>query len=167
MKALILAFIFPVFGMCHDFNMTHTTLVYNKSKESIEVTVNLVIEDLERALEEQGARNIGIGTLVESDVADELIGRYLNQRLKISLNNQSKEFIWVGKEVSDDLQELYIYFEVANFNKNGKNTMLTVENSVFTELLSDQVNIVLFFFLYIKRNFTFTNNRTRDSIELE
>ena len=35
----------------HDFHVSHTTLHYNKSEESIEITVRVAINDLEKTLQ--------------------------------------------------------------------------------------------------------------------
>ena len=103
----------------HDFHVSHTTIYYNADKDSIEITVNVAIEDLERALEDQTAKKISIGTNTETESVDQLIEAYFRQRLTLAPNNRLTHYQWVGKEVSQDLHNLYIYFEVLDCNQNG------------------------------------------------
>ena len=60
MKHLLIVIIWSLFVSFHDFHVTHTTIYYNADKESLEITVNVAIEDLERALEDQTAKKINI-----------------------------------------------------------------------------------------------------------
>ena len=156
MQHSLIVIIWSLFVSFHDFHVTHTTIYYHADKEALEITVNVAIEDLERALEDQTAKKISIGTNAETESVDQLIEAYFLQRLTIAPNNRLTNYQWVGKEVSQDLHNLYIYFEVLDCNQDGKIESLLIENSIFTDILPDQSNIVLVEFGDKSHNLTFS-----------
>ena len=164
MKHSLIVIIWSLFVSFHDFHVTHTTIYYNADKEAIEITVNVAIEDLERALEDQTAKKISIGTNAETESVDELIQAYFRQRLTLVPNNRLTHYQWVGKEVSQDLHNLYIYFEVLDCNQNGKIESLLIENSIFTDILPEQSNIVLVEFGDKSHNLTFSRAHKRHDL---
>ena len=164
MQHSLIVIIWSLFVSFHDFHVTHTTIYYNADKEAIEITVNVAIEDLERALEDQTAKKISIGTNAETESVDELIQAYFRQRLTLVPNNRLTHYQWVGKEVSQDLHNLYIYFEVIDCNQNGKIESLLIENSIFTDILPDQSNIVLVEFGDKSHNLTFSRAHKRHDL---
>tara|TARA_B100001093_G_scaffold502040_1_gene554467 strand:- start:115 stop:624 length:510 start_codon:yes stop_codon:yes gene_type:complete len=135
-------FLLTIFNSFHDFHVTHTTIHYNQQRETLEVTVKLAVDDLEMALEESGSKDLRISTAKENSKAEKLIETYIIQRLKISTNDNYLNLDWVGKELSNDLHDLFIYFEIINFNMNVKMKSMLINNSIFTEILPDQSNIV-------------------------
>ena len=152
----LIVIIWSLFVSFHDFHVTHTTIYYNADKEALEITINVAIEDLERALEDQTAKKIYIDTNTETESVDQLIEAYFRQRLTLAPNNRLTHYQWVGKEVSQDLHNLYIYFEVLDCNQNGKIESMLIENSIFTDILLDQSNIVLVEFGDKSHNLTFS-----------
>ena len=166
MQHSLIVIILSLFVSFHDFHVTHTTIYYNADKESLEVTVNVAIEDLERALEDQTAKKISIGTNAETESVDQLIEAYFRQRLTLASNNHLTYYQWVGKEVSQDLHNLYIYFEVLDCNQNGTIESLLLENNIFTDILPEQSNIVLVEFGDRSYNLTFSRALKRKELKL-
>ena len=165
MKTALLCALLSVFSVLHEFHITHTTIHYNSEKESFEITIKLAVEDLEKALNDQGVPELKIGTTKEHEKADQYMLDYVQQRLKIQTNNTPTEFTWIGKEVSKDLHDVYIYTEITDC-KNGKLKSLEVENTIFTEIFSDQANVVLIEFHDAKHNLTFTKDQKKQSVSL-
>jgi len=166
MQYSLIVIIWSLFVSLHDFHVTHTSIYYNADKESLEITVNVAIEDLERALENQTAKKTSIGSNAETESVDELIEAYFRQRLTLSPNNRLTDYQWVGKEVSQDLHNLYIYFEVLNCNQNGTIESLLLENTIFTDLIPDQANIVIVEYGNHSHNLTFSRLQKRKNILL-
>ena len=164
MQHSLIVIIWSLFVSFHDFHVTHTIIYYNADKEALEITVNVAIEDLELALEGQTAKKINIGTNAETESVDQLIEAYFRQRLTLAPNNRLTHYQWVGKEVSQDLHNLYIYFEVLDCNQNGSIETLLIENSIFTDILSDQSNIVLLEFGDKSHNLTFSRAHKRHDL---
>ena len=147
----------------HDFHVTHTTLHYNSDLENMEITIKVAIEDLELSLENIELR---IGTLNEKKSSEEIIKNYIKNHLSIYGNNKIIDYKWVGKEISDNLHDIYIYFEISNFNQHKKIKSLILENTIFIETTHNQSNIVLIEFEDNDYNLTFTKDLNRQKIQL-
>jgi hypothetical protein len=129
----------------------------------MEITIKVAIEDLELSLENKELR---IGTLNEKKSSEEIIKSYFKNHLKIYGNNKIIDYKWVGKEISDNLHDIYIYFEISNFNQNEKIKSLMLENTIFIETTHNQSNIVLIEFEDNDYNLTFTKDLNRQKIQL-
>ena len=95
----LLIIIFSLITSLHDFHVTHTTIHYNNSNETIEITIKVAIEDLERVVGGKEGNELRIGTVNENKLVDKLIIDYFSNRLKISLNNWNATYQWVGKKI--------------------------------------------------------------------
>lgn len=153
----------PLILSFHDFHVTHTTLHYNSDLENMEITIKVAIEDLELSL---GNKELRIGTLNEKKSSEEIIKSYFKNHLNIYGNNEIIDYKWVGKEMSDNLHDIYIYFEILNFNQNEKIKSLMLENTIFIETAHNQSNIVLIEFEDNDFNLTFTKDLNRQKIQL-
>jgi len=129
----------------------------------MEITIKVAIEDLELSLDNKELR---IGTLNEKKSTEEIIKSYFKNHLNIYGNNKIIDYKWVGKEISGNLHDIYIYFEISNFNKNEKIKSLILENTIFIETTHNQSNIVLIEFEDNDYNLTFTKDLNRQKIQL-
>ena len=161
-KSLIYV-ILPLILSYHDFHVTHTTLHYNSDLDNMEITIKVAIQDLEISLDNTELR---IGTLNEKKSSEEIIKNYFKNHLNIYGDNKIINYEWVGKEISDNLHDIYIYFEISNFNKYKNLKSLTLENSIFIETTHNQSNIVLIEFKDNDYNLTFTKDLKRQKIQL-
>ena len=162
----LLYLIFSLILHSHDFHITHTSINYNSDFESIEITMKVSIEDLERSLEDNNSEKLRLGTTKESKSAQRIITNYFNNHLRIFINDKLSKFQWVGKEIDNNLHDIYLYFEIPNCNKNGDIKVLTLENTIFLETELDQTNIVLIEFKESKFNLTFTKDQDIQKILL-
>jgi len=161
-KSLIYV-ILPLILSYHDFHVTHTTLHYNSDLDNMEITIKFAIQDLEISLDNTELR---IGTLNEKKSSEEIIKNYFKNHLNIYGDNKIINYEWVGKEISDNLHDIYIYFEISNFNQNDKLKSLILENTIFIETTHNQSNIVLIEFEDNDYNLTFTKDLSRQKIQL-
>ena len=161
-KSLIYV-ILPLILSYHDFHVTHTTLHYNSDLDNMEITIKFAIQDLEISLDNTELR---IGTLNEKKSSEEIIKNYFKNHLNIYGDNKIINYEWVGKDISDNLNDIYIYFEISNFNQNDKLKSLILENTIFIETTHNQSNIVLIEFEDNDYNLTFTKDLIRQKIQL-
>jgi len=129
----------------------------------MEITIKVTIEDLEISLENKELR---IGTLNEKKSSNEIIKNYFKNHLNIYGNDEIIDYKWVGKEISDNLHDIYIYFVISNFNKNNKIKSLILENTIFIATIHNQSNIVLIEFEDIDHSLTFTKDLNQQKIQL-
>tara|TARA_B100001758_G_scaffold198788_1_gene177074 strand:- start:558 stop:1070 length:513 start_codon:yes stop_codon:yes gene_type:complete len=150
----------------HEFHVTHTTLYYNDEKKSVEITIKVAIESLERSVENVYTEKLKLGTKNENKISQKILTEYFINHLKILTNKNKHEFKWVGKEISDNLHDIYLYFEIPNYFKNNNIERITIENTFFLELSTDQTNIVLIEFEDKDYNLTFTKDNYTQTIFL-
>jgi hypothetical protein len=158
--------VFSLFLPSHDFHITHTSLNYNSDSEAIEITMKVAIEDLERSLEINTSKKLRIGTTKEDKSAHRIITNYFDNHLRILTNDKPLKFQWVGKEIDNNLHDIYLYFEILNCNQNGEIKTLTLENTIFLETELNQTNIVLIEFKDSKFNLTFTKDKDIQKLQL-
>ena len=158
-------FYFNLFA--HDYHVSHTTLFYNSSSSSIEITIKVAIEDLELAILEQESKKLEIGTINESEISGKLISNYFNKHFNIMFNDIIYDYQWVGKEVGNNLHDVYLYFEIVDFHQNEESILLNLKNSVFMDISFDQKNIVLINIEKNHHNLIFTRDLKSQSIYLK
>jgi len=164
---IIFSMFFSFNLFAHDYHMTHTTLYYNTNTEQVEITIKVAIEDLERALEGGLKEKLKIGTADENEKTNYFIVNYFNNHFKIILNNLPVSYTWVGKETSDNLHDMYLYFEINSFNQHDQSILLKLENTVFFDMALNQSNIVLIDFKDNQQNLIFTKDQKTQSVVIK
>jgi hypothetical protein len=138
----------------HEFHTSLAQIQYNKSSQSFEVSLRVFTDDLEAALAKEN--NNQKVSIAEAKLADPLIEKYVNKHLLIlNKQNQKLPMTFVGKEIEVDVT--WIYVEIA---ASGELNGLRIQNSILTELFSDQVNIVNLNYLRNTSTFLFKNGQT-------
>lgn len=123
----------------HDFHISRCEINWDQKSGDVQIAAHIFIDDLETALQWKGVKGLKIGSGSESKEADRHISSYLSQHLLCKEQNNPLSFSFLGKELSDDKMAIWCYLEVPA-QKNIKK--LTIENSILTEIFSDQKNIV-------------------------
>jgi hypothetical protein len=123
----------------HQFHISKTDVTYKPTEKTLQITMHIFIDDLEKSLEKQGISKTYIGTEKEKQEANSLIIKYLQSNFSIKLNNKAIIYDFLGKETSNDKQAIWVYLEAKNV-KDIK--QIFVENKIITETYSDQKNIV-------------------------
>ena len=158
---LIVTLFFPF----HDFHVTHTTFHYNDESKSMEITIKVAIEDLEKSIKNKSTKKLDeLSNYQENINSEKLILEYFRNNLTFLLTENTKEFKWVGKETSNNLHDIYLYFEIANFDKNENIESITIKNTLFLDLYDYQTNIVLIELPDRKYNLTFTKDKDFQTI---
>jgi hypothetical protein len=139
MKLLLFNILFLFSFEMHQFHISKTDVTYKPTEKTLQITMHIFIDDLEKSLEKQGVSKIYIGTEKEKQEANSLIIKYLQSNFSIKLNNKALAYDFLGKETSNDKQAIWVYLEAKNV-KDVK--QIFVENKILTEIFSDQKNIV-------------------------
>jgi hypothetical protein len=164
-KSLIFLILYTTLPF-HDYHVSHTTLHYNKAEESIDITVRVAIDDLEKSLETKSSGKLKLGSPKENKSSNQYIKNYFDHHLEISINEKVAAHNWIGKEIAKDLQDIYLYFEIPDCNSNGNIESLAIENILFLERSQQQTNIVLVEFEDLNYNITFNKDYTKNTISL-
>ena len=150
----------------HDFHVSHTTFHYNETTNSIEITSKVSIEDLEKSLESINSTKLNLGNKNENKSANFFIKNYFSNHLKITINGDDLSYKWVGKEISNDLHDIYLFFEILNLKSATDIESIKIENSILLERSKKQSNIVLIELGDKKFNLNFTKDLKQKILRL-
>ncbi len=125
----------------HAFHVSTFDVHCDPEHQTIQITAHIFIDDLEKALREQGLqKNLFLGTEREDALANETVAKYLEQKMEFRLNAKKAKMQYLGKENSDDGAAIWCYLEIAGAQKIQQ---LFVKNIVLIETFDDQRNIIL------------------------
>jgi hypothetical protein len=137
--AILLLILVPLGSVAraHPFHVSAAEVEHNRETKSLEISLRVHPDDLEKALGQRARRRID---LERSDGIDELIAEYLRERFMIRrAKGVESKHVWIGKEI--DVKHAWLYFEIPV--PNGVDG-LRISNRVFFELHREQSNLVTF-----------------------
>lgn len=148
----------------HEFHLSKSTINYNTEEESIQITMNMFIDDLELALYPTAGDTLRICTRKEKEDAEASIHSYIIEHFIIEINGKKITPKFLGKEPSDDLAAVWCYLEVIGVPSFSE---ISVTNNIMTELFDDQKNMTNIQ-LDKKRieDILFTPEKTSENIEM-
>ena len=139
LKVFLLLIALPLFAFTgiHKYYISVTQIDYVQEKESVQITSRIFIDDFERLLRERYDESITLAEKDEPTTVDLYIERYLNEKIKIKINNEDANFVFLGKEYDADIIRCYVEIEDV---KNIKTFEIT--NQVLFDIFEEQQNIV-------------------------
>ncbi len=120
----------------HPFHVSITTFKLNMKSNSVEVTMKIFANDLEKAIRTPSHPDIRIGSKNITKNLDSLIIQYLHKHVQVSIDEKERKLEWIGKELENEI--IWCYLEIKNV-KNFAN--IWVQNSIFLLEFDDQLNI--------------------------
>ncbi len=148
----------------HELHLSKCDIKHNTETSSLQITLNIFIDDLELSLKQGGVEKLYILTEKEAEDADYYIEKYVSEKLMITVDGRPAEFTYLGKEISEDMMAAWCYLEVNDVVDVRK---LEITNKILIELYDDQKNIVS-----VKKNrdrkayFLFDTKKVTDSVEM-
>ncbi|MDY2587008.1 DUF6702 family protein [Winogradskyella aquimaris] len=121
----------------HEYYVSVTNIEYAKEQQSVQIISQIFIDDFESLIRQRYDETITLAEADEPAIVDEYMKRYLEDKLKIKINEKSYEFNFLGKEYKEDIT--YCYLEIENI-KDIKS--ISVINRILFDILPDQQNIV-------------------------
>lgn len=137
----------------HKFYVSVTEVAYAESKNRIEITTRIFIDDLEKGLEKKYNKKINLATKEEIPEAKDFIKGYLNQRVQANVNNKTAEVIFLGTEIENDVLIAYLKIDFSE-----KITTFELYNNLLTEIYADQQNLIHTNINNTKRSFLLTKS---------
>lgn len=122
----------------HEFHLSKSTINYNTKDQSLQITMNMFIDDLELALQPIEGDSLKICTRKEKESAEESLHTYILEHFVIVINSQKITPKFLGKEPSDDLAAVWCYLEVENLPAFSE---ISITNDIMIELFEDQKNM--------------------------
>ncbi|MEN8857457.1 MAG: DUF6702 family protein [Flavobacteriaceae bacterium] len=137
-KKLLLLLIIPLLAFsAHKYYLSLTQIEYNQNAKSLEIIINVFMDDIETALNQDYNLDLQLNTNKELKESDTYFANYLKEKLQFSINNKSLQFNYLGKEYEADL--VYFYLEIKEVEYF---TSLEINNKILTQHFLEQQNVV-------------------------
>jgi len=137
-KILLLLFIIPLLSSSpHKYYLSLTQIEYKNESRSIQISINVFMDDIEIALNKKYQINLQLTSNQELKNNDDYFKKYLKEKLLLKINDFPKEYNYIGKEYDGDL--VYFYLEIENIDEI---TSLEVENTILTTYFPKQENLL-------------------------
>lgn len=136
---LALVILLPIMSSfcAHKYYLSVTELEYNEQQQSIQIITRLFYDDLEAVLQERYDDAITVDAQANQKILDTYLSKYLLQKMEITINGNSQELQFLGKEYEDDYVVCYIEItEVQDIES------VRIENTVLMDLFPEQKNMV-------------------------
>ncbi|WP_298498660.1 DUF6702 family protein [uncultured Algibacter sp.] len=138
-KYLIIAFVIPLFAFTsiHKYYISVTQVNYVEEKQSIQIISRIFIDDFESALKLNYSESIVLAEKNEANKFDVYINQYLQDKLKLKVDNESVMFNFIGKEYEGDIIKCYLEVEDVKTIET-----FSITNTILFDLQKDQQNII-------------------------
>lgn len=137
-KLLLLVLIVPLFAFtAHKYYLSLTQIEYNAKNKSVEIIINVFIDDIETALNNIYKKRFVLDTKKEPIDSDKYFFEYLQKNVQFKLDGKPYNFNYIGKEYDGDV--VFFYLEIKNvaFLKE-----IEINNTILLEHFPTQQNLV-------------------------
>ncbi|MBT8325007.1 MAG: peptidase E [Winogradskyella sp.] len=121
----------------HEYYVSVTKVEYVKKEQSVQIISQIFIDDLENVLRQRYDTSLTLALQNEDPKINDYIKRYLNTKIKITINGEAVPIEFIGKEYENDIA--YCYLEITNIDQISS---FSIENKVLLDIYKDQENIV-------------------------
>lgn len=137
-KLLLFVLIVPLFAFtAHKYYLSLTQINYNSKNKSVEVIINIFIDDLETALTKIHNKKFELDTKNEPEDSDKYFLEYLQKNVKFKVDGKSYNFDFIGKEYDGEV--VFFYLEIKNVPTV---TEIEINNTILLEHFPQQQNLV-------------------------
>ena len=138
-KIAIIFLLFTLAFTSHKYYLSLTQIEYNKDQDSLEVIINVFMDDIEFAINKEYSVDLRLTTKQELEDVDSYFQKYLRENLRFLVNKELVNYNFIGKEYEGDL--VYFYLEV---NVSDSPVSLEVYNTILVTYFEQQQNIIKF-----------------------
>jgi hypothetical protein len=148
------------FGV-HEHYISLTQIEYSEKDSALQITMRFFIDDLEKAVGSRYDTEMKLATDEEIDGANALIERYIEQKFKVTVNDELKTLSYLGKQYEND--EVFFFLEVTGVNEIES---ITVENGMLIEVFEEQQNFVKIKIGEVKKTFILIKANYKEMLNL-
>ena len=146
--------------LAHQFYVTITQIDANAEAKSLEITVKIFTDDIEKTLEKETHEKLRLGSKRQNPRAGDLIFNYLRKNLKLQIDGKPAELDFVGFEV--ELDVTWCYLEVPKVPDPKK---ITIRNTILLDAFDAQTNIVHFKIGKEQKSLLLHKDKIKDLVE--
>lgn len=154
---ILLVLFFGQISFAHEYYVSVTKGNYNADTQMMECELKITAHDFENAVRLMYAQPFNLDHKNQIDRHNQLIEKYINSRVEVSLNGQIQPIEYVGFEL-DATEDLWIYFQFKV--PNGE---FEYSNKMLTEVFAMQQNVTHFKMNTCEQSFVFTKNQTPEN----
>ena len=151
------------FTVAHKFYVSVTNINYSEDDAAFQITSRILIDDLDRLLNERYGIEAKLATPNESKIADEYIEKYFRTKFLIELDGKPANYTFLGKRYDTDV--VICYLEIPKVNLPEIKTM-SVQNEILTDLFDEQKNIVHIKWRDNKKSFVLIRENNKGMLNL-
>jgi len=144
----------------HKFYVAIFQIDYVPQKKMVQITTRIFVDDLNDALKKKYQTTTFIGLDKETPEDITLMKKYFIDKFKLTINGQPKTITYLSNELENNV--IICYF---NIKEISKLTTLEIENTILTELHSEQQNIIQFNDNGKKQSILLTNETTKGMLK--
>ena len=149
LKKTIILLIIPLYAFsAHKYYISLTKIDYIKDKKEVQITMRFFIDDIENTLQNRFNISLELATKKENKKANFYLETYITQKFKVNINDEDKEYRYLGKEYDNDV--VFFYLEIPDIENINK---IVVQNSMLFEEFEEQENYVKLNINNIKKTF--------------
>lgn len=160
---LLLVLPLLAFSGLHKFYVSVTNVNYSEKEDALQITTRIFIDDLEAVLLERYGVKTLLATPQESELSDMYIEKYLNTKLLIELNQEKRNYNFLGKRYDNDV--VICYLEIPEIGLPDLES-IGIQNEVLTDLFEEQQNLVHFKVKGKKRSFVLYKESNKGMLNL-
>ncbi len=124
-------------ALVHPFYISVIEINHNQKEATVEISVRMFSEDLEKTLRKYTPGKIDINTPADKAFVDKQVSNYVSQKLKLKINGKPVSFSYVGYEIQKE--SAWCYFEITNIPDVKK---IEVDCTLLYDYEKNQTNIV-------------------------
>ena len=151
-KILLSILLLPLLAFSlHKFYVSSIRVEHNKQEQTVQITLRIFTDDLERAVNDSFKSDIVIDSEKDTEKIEELLHTYINNTFNVKINNELAALHYLGKEFYADMT--YLYIEIEKVKDIGS---IEIKDSMLMETFPDQKNIINLFINGVKKTFVLT-----------
>lgn len=121
----------------HKYYISLCEIEYIQEQKSLQVTLNLFVDDIEFTLNKNHQIEMELNTDAEIINSDELLEDYLRHHFIVKVNEEIEKYNYIGKQYDDNLVRFYL--EITDIEDLKK---LEITNTSLIKDFNDQQNII-------------------------
>ncbi len=145
-------------AIVHNFYISVTQIDFNDEAKTLEISIKLFIDDFEKALKEESLKQTHLNTIKEIEESTELMYMYFQKYFSISVDQDTKEWRFLGREYEEDA--IWCYIEVINIQDFNQ---IELKNELLISTHEEQKNLVRINKQGQKKSLLFQKGYTIDS----
>lgn len=137
-KIYLLLLIIPLLSFSmHKYYISLTEINFVKEKKSVQIIMNVFMDDIEVALNKANNIDLQLTTKKELPNNDVYFSNYLKNNFSLKINDKKVNYTYIGKEYEGDI--IYFYLEIKEI-ENVKSIEIT--NKVLISDFPKQENMI-------------------------